>query len=96
MVLNEKNSKEESCILVAEVEGASYYYNVAVPEIERGMKAIKASYDYFHKTCSRIYISGFTLVSEGSNLSVEDISDKVEFYTRMSTNKENAALAQGR
>ncbi len=80
--------KEESCILVAEVEGFIHYYNVAVPEIEKGMKAIKASYDFFHKTCSRIYIAGFTLVSEGSNLSVEAISDKVEFLTNLQSKNE--------
>ena len=88
MTVANREIKEESCILIAEVDGASYYYNVAVPEIEKGIRAIEASYNAYNKICSRIYIGGFTLVTEGSNLSIQDISDRVCFYTTMNSNRE--------
>ena len=76
-MLNNKNSNIESCILVAEVNGYSYHYNVAIPEIESSIKTIVVTYDELEQPISRVYIAGFNLVSEGTNLSKEKFYNSI-------------------
>ena len=77
MTVRNKEGLVESCVLVAEINGYNYYYNVALPDIERSIRAIQAAYDYYNMMCTKIYISGFTLVNESTNLSPEGIVEKV-------------------
>ena len=76
------SDKVESCVLVAEVNGSSYYYNVDPANIESGIKTIVAAYDTFDEMCSRVYISGFNLVSRDTNLSKEELIKRVAFPAR--------------
>ena len=77
MTVNYNNGKVESCVLVAEIDGYNYYYNVAVSDIEKSIRTIEEAYDYYDKMCTRIYISGFTLVGKSDNLSQEEIIERV-------------------
>ena len=67
----------ESCVLVAEVDGSTYHYNVAPADIESGIKTIRATYDQLDRKLSKVYIGGFTLVTDDTNLTKRGIVERV-------------------
>ena len=77
MAIKYREGYVESCVLVAEIEGSNYYYNVAPADIETGMKTIRATYDQLNKKCSKVYIGGFTLVTDDTNLSKRGLVERV-------------------
>jgi len=67
----------ESCVLIAVVDGENYRFKVAPKEIETSIEFIQTAYTYFNRDCNKIYISGFTLETSGSNLSKEEILKRI-------------------
>ena len=79
MTVNYKKGHIESCILVAEIGDSKQRFNVDVHNIENGIKTIIAAYDYVGRPCQRVYISGFDLVTDNTNLTKEGIIARVAF-----------------
>ena len=83
MLKRNQDNHENSCILVADVEDSSYSFNVAIPDIETGMKTIMETYEFLNCNCKRVYIAGFAITSKGTNLTTEGLIDRVIFSTEM-------------
>ena len=83
MTVKYKEGLVESCILVAELEDSSQRFNVSPFNIEKGIKVIKAAYDYVGRPCKKVYISGFDLVSPKSNLNKAGILERVAFGEKL-------------
>ena len=77
MEVRNREGYVESCVLVAEIDGSNHYFNVALPDIEIGMKTIRATYEKIDRKCSKVYIGGFTLVSRNTNLSKKGLVERV-------------------
>ncbi len=83
----QKNNRVDCCVIKAEVfsdsnrinskDSFGYVYNVPVAKIEEARRFIKATFEYFGIPCSRVYISGFAIVSENSLWNKERIVEQV-------------------
>ena len=93
MEIKYKEGQEQSCVLVAETNEAHVRFNVAPANIEKGIKVIKAAYEYLGNPCNKVYISGFTLVSKNTNLTKEGIINRIAFQHNLHNGKQNAVNA---
>lgn len=91
MTVRNHEGSVASCVLIADVDGSSTYFNVPVKDIEMSKNVIQASYDYFGEACTRVYIGGFVLVDQSTNLSREKIFERVAFDQRMRQKAESYA-----
>ena len=72
MVVNFKPNHISSCIVVAKINNENVSFNVSYNDIE----PCKAIIEDICGEESKPYISGFDLVNEGRNLTLEQIMDK--------------------
>lgn len=77
MLRTELRGLVESCVIVAEVDDEKHYFNVEPEFIEEATKIISTTFAYFNKPCSRVYITGFKLVSSSTNLTKEKLVERV-------------------
>lgn len=73
MSVNFKPNHENSCIVLAEIEGEKVTFNVDYSDIVSCIEIVKEIYD---PNC-KVYISGFDIVTKGTNLSDEQVINKI-------------------
>ena len=91
MILDNNQDLLDCCILKAdcvtprnsyEKNGATfnfgYHYTVPIEKIDELQKFIKATFEYFGLPCSRVYITGFAVVSKNSTWTKERIVAQIK------------------
>ena len=92
MTGNYKEGHVDSCVIVAEVNGSNNRYFVAPEDAAQSMKLIENTIKVFANTKPKVYVSGFTLVTEGTNLSQQEILNKVSIWAELVQPKEHGIV----
>ena len=87
----EKSNKVECCVLVADVNDSTYYYNIPKLKIEESMNVITVGFNKLNNPCSRVYIAGFTLISEDDVLTKERLIERLAYQTNASNKRKNSS-----
>ena len=92
MTVNYKEGHIDSCVIIAEADGSKDRYFVAPEDADQSIRLIKNALRIIGKENPKVYISGFTLVTKNTNLSQEDIVNKILLSAEIVKPDENGII----
>ena len=79
MTREEKSNKVECCVLIADVNDETHYYNIPKQKIEESIKIIEIGFNKLNNPCSRVYIAGFNLINENDVLTKDKLIERLAY-----------------
>ena len=84
MIVNNHPNDEQSCVLLAEIEGQKITFNLKYKDVTDTIDMINEIFD--HKC--KVYVSGYNLVSKGTNLTRKQSLERIQINTTSEKEKE--------